>query len=130
MADKTNPGVTAEQAKELACPLSRNNPSLERTCRGPHCMAWRWLEPPPRLRDPACVYSDDTDEAIENARFAEPARPEHVPPTWVWIPVTGDGDDINGGLWEEPPEIAREDNNRALAARLGCCGLVQGVPHG
>lgn len=87
-------------------------------CVADQCAMWRWGEPAPEPRDAESWYPED-DYPEE-----EPSRPAKVPENAVWTPLSGEGNEIEGGYWEENPETLRAENERAVAGRRGYCGLA------
>lgn len=87
-------------------------------CIAKKCAMWRWADKAPEPRDQATWWSDEDYPATE------PPRPAKVPANAVWIPLTGEGEDMAGGCWEEPQDVVDADNAKAAAARRGYCGLA------
>lgn len=93
-------------------------------CFASECMAWRWADPEPRLRGANARYADLEDEELDLYRDKEPERPADLPANWTWQPITGNGEELSGGFWEEPREIVKAENAGKKAARRGFCGLA------
>lgn len=125
--------LTPEQAAAVWCPMIRigvlpnsggpsaiNDPTTKfhGNCVAAGCAMWRWADPAPEPRDQKTWWPDEEEPAIE------PPRPAKVPADAVWIPLTGDGDDMAGGCWEEAQEVVEADNAKAAATRRGYCGLA------
>lgn len=129
--------ITIKQASELWCPLKKLEPEgldffREQNigCIGNKCAMWRWEKknPLPEPRDAQCWYAhDDVVAAVE-----EPPRVDYkgrpVPDHAVWVPLRGEGDDTEGGGWEESKEYVDAENRRAVELALddarGYCGLA------
>lgn len=131
--------VTEERAKTKWCPhaaidcsaANRPNPGNNcdvtagwAPCVASDCMAWRWADPAPELRSPHEEMFECEDDEIERYRTEAPERPASVPTSWTWEPFHGPIENIGGGYWKEPPEIARAENAAKRAARKGFCGLA------
>ncbi|MCC8967894.1 hypothetical protein H8A95_37695 [Bradyrhizobium sp. Pear76] len=95
------------------------------SCRGSRCMAWRWRDPKPKLREPRTFWPD-TEEPKELRSKRGPERAADVPANAEWIPMVGGEKDNDwaGGFWEEPRDIAEQEFTKACADRRGFCGLV------
>lgn len=87
-------------------------------CIADKCAMWRWGEPAPELRDANEWWPEEDDPATE------PDRPAKVPASAVWIPLTGDGENIEGGFWREQLDVVKAENERTAASRRGYCGLA------
>lgn len=123
--------VTEEQARHKMCPRSMGNTILS-PCRASDCMAWRWSdrEPAKPLRT---TYWPATEDAAELRSETEPSREGAteggdlvtVPATGVeWVPMEGEGDDCDGGFWEDTEEGVEARYREAVANRRGYCGLA------
>lgn len=140
---------TADQARELWCPMVRiarrevvepepdvketvvvvggcNTDALGRMrvpascrCIASQCAMWRWGEAAPELRDAKTWWPEDDYVEVEPA-----PRPAAIPETAVWIPLSGEGDNVEGGFWQELDGTVEADNERATASRRGYCGLA------
>lgn len=80
------------------------NPKAAR-CIGSRCMAWRWNDGALSRR---CHVNDADPMAT-----VEPARPAHVPPSYLFEPH----EDDEPACWVEP-------KNEAQARSRGYCGLA------
>lgn len=92
---------TEGQALASCCPI------YKATCRGPECMAWRWVgawRRGHRAHDMNFAGPADTPE---------PPRPSDLPEDWEWHVDT---EDFWAG-WREPEAAARR-------RRPGYCGLA------
>jgi len=76
-------------------------------CIASDCMMWVTAGEAPVYRTLVCA---------EDAAETEPARPDHVPPSWTFVPASEDDNGI--AHWIEP-------DNDYNARRLGRCGLAR-----
>lgn len=90
-------------------------------CIASRCAMWRWAEPAGKLRDRRTRWPDD------ELPVSEPSRPVDLPTTWAWIPLTGEGDDLEGGYWVESAADLEAEHARVIGERRGYCGLA-GAP--
>lgn len=88
-------------------------------CIAGQCAMWRWIDTEPERPEPLAWWPLDPNEPHE-----EPPRAPDVPATAVWIPLTGQGDDLQGGFWETNPEELRAQHAEMMAIRRGYCGLA------
>lgn len=125
-----------EQASAIWCPMARvgvlasaggpsavNDPTVDfrGNCQASGCAMWRWVDPGVELRDRKTRWPEEDDPQ------AEPARPAGLLPSWEWVPITGEGEDIEGGYWAEPLVDVEAEHARIIAERRGYCGLA-GAP--
>lgn len=96
------------------------NPISSR-CIADQCSMWRWADREVSLREPATWWPQDDYPQVE------PARPAEVPGDAVWIPLTGDEEEAEGGYWTEPSEKIDAEYEANNAGRRGYCGLA-GAP--
>lgn len=115
----TEAGRTEQEAEALLCPISAAGDEWRR-CRGPECMAWRWVQPTlPRVQ--VRVKFPDGDLELGDP---EPPRPSHLAISWIWLPPTIDEDDeFDGGYWQEPEVERAAREAMALSNRSGYCTL-------
>lgn len=99
--------------------MSRDHkPLASCRCIADKCAMWRWGEAEPELREAKTWWPEE--DAVE----VEPVpRPPTVPQDAVWIPLSVDGENIEGSYWQEPDGTLEADNERAAASRRGYCGL-------
>ena len=120
--------LNREQAGATWCPMvrmslrnadarARDRVPASSCCIADQCAMWRWVEPEPQPRD-ARTWWPDEDEPT-----AEPPRTGEVPIDAVWVPITGEGEDMQGGCWEESQQAVDAENVVAAATRRGYCGL-------
>lgn len=102
------------------CNDQRRIPASSR-CVADQCGMWRWVDRAPEKRDQKTWWPEDDYPQIE------PHRPAKVPADAVWIPLTGEGDDVQGGCWEELQVTFDAEHDAAIARRRGYCGLA-GAP--
>lgn len=126
---------TVTEASKLWCPMVRigvtpasggpstiNDPTsiaeFSGWCIGGQCAMWRWAEEAPDEPDEDAWWPEQDEPRVE------PPRPPEVPATAVWVPLTGEGDDLQGGYWATSPEELRAKYLVLLAQRRGYCGLA------
>lgn len=114
--------MTEDEAKTKWCPhvgLPRYTRQQEE-CIGSACMAWQWVNE--WGADPRSIirWPDTEDETV--LRESEPCRPTDLPASYVWVPMTGDGDDCVGGFWQETEAEHAARVAKIRAKRPGYCG--------
>lgn len=141
---------TTEEAKGLWCPMVRlvvqssimapitgfNSANDARTpktstCVSERCAMWRWdgAVKMPEKREADTIWPDEDDPQTEPQRQVT-LKGKLVPvPDWaVWVPISGEGNNLSGGCWVEPQErvdaqYAEQHANR-MAMMRGYCGLA------
>ncbi len=135
--------LTEEEAKTKWCPMARyaggqDDPGVNRwknslsedephavnpvpcRCIASQCAAWRWADQKP-MKHYAQLWWPETDD-IEALRAGEPPRPDYVPAYAAWVPVTGEGEELDGGFWQTPDDQVARIDAENLAKRRGFCG--------
>lgn len=87
-------------------------------CIADRCAMWRWTDKGTERRARNIRWPEEDDP------LTEPPRPANLIPSWEWVPITGDGEDIDGGYWAEPMVEVEAEHARIAAARRGYCGLA------
>lgn len=90
-------------------------------CIADQCAMWRWADKPVEPREVRAFWPDEEEPTTE------PPRPANVPADAVWIPLTGESENMQGGYWEENPASVEAEIDAAEASRRGYCGLA-GAP--
>lgn len=138
--------LTKEQARAVWCPMVRlvaatsdgsvatEQPSFNRVqlgsgarksatptagnCIADECAMWRWVDPAVEPRDVKTWWPEEDEPHVE------PPRPAKVPASAVWIPLSGEGDDMEGGHWQENQAEYEAAIAADAAGRRGYCGLA------
>ncbi len=125
--------LTEEEAKTKRCPVMRHcvndrgviqdkdAPIYEHgTCIASQCAAWRLADQKP-MKHYALLWWPETED-IEALRAGEPPRPDYVPAYAAWVPVTGEGEETEGGCWQTPDDQVARIDAENLAKCRGFCG--------
>ena len=111
----------AEQRKGQVAPRPLNS------CLGSQCMFWRWVGGKPATASARIIYPDRADmqgESLNSMRHSEPARPRHATSDYVWVPLTGTGEALDGQYWKETPEAVALRQAEWEEGYFGYCGLA------
>lgn len=87
-------------------------------CVADQCAMWRWVDRAISQREPATWWPND-EYPLE-----EPPRTKDVPASAVWVPLTGEGEDADGGYWTEDQAAIDAENAEENKERRGYCGLA------
>jgi len=95
-------------------------------CIADKCAMWRWVDSVAAVFVPR---DQDTWWPIEDEPLTEPAvRVAGCPADAVWVPLSGEGEELTGGYWEEPADKVAAENDAARATAeatmRGFCGLA------
>lgn len=118
--------MNKSQSEQTWCPMTRINHDatftgqvvMAATCIAEQCAMWRWADGIPKERTAQRWWPEEDDPQVE------PARHEKIPADAIWMPITGEGEDIEGGYWVENPATVDAENAAVVAQRRGYCGLA------
>lgn len=98
--------------------LGRNRVPASCRCIADQCAMWRWVDRAISPREPATWWPND-EYPLE-----EPPRTKDVPASAVWVPLTGEGENAEGGYWTEDQVAVDAENAEENKGRRGYCGLA------